>query len=151
MLDKDYQANNKLSFEELLQLHKQIKHDINRLYIRLYELSESQGFTNCGDCTGTHSQGFSISNVESFVIKVDELKSQINKLERKLDEIRHLLSSYINLIPSFSVREVVEYRLFTNKSWNEIGRLERYSSSRVRQFYKQGISIIKKLAKEGGV
>ena len=133
-----------MMFEQLVKQYNDTKAKIRRLVLKQQELRELGGFPKTGAYDGMpKAPGFHGSPIENFIVKLDELEQEQLELERKLDALRNEITKYIDLIPNYTTRDIMEHKIFMSQGWRKISRVVNYSVSRVRQFYDEGVTIIK--------
>ena len=131
-------------FEQLVKQYNDIKAKIRRLVLKQQELRELGGLPRTGNYDGMpKAPGYNGSPIEKFIVKLDELEREQLEQERKLDALRNEITKYIDLIPNYTIRDIMEHRIFMRQGWRKISRIVNYSVSRVRQFYDEGILTIK--------
>lgn len=131
-------------FEQLVKQYNDIKREIRRLILKQQELRELGCLPRTSEFDGMpKAPGYNGSPVEKFIIRLDELEHEQMELENKLETIRKEITIYIDKIPGSTIREVMEYKIFMGKGWRYIAHNVNYSVSRVRQFYDEGIAIIR--------
>lgn len=130
-------------FFETLRNYRRIKSQIWSCVIQEQELRELGGFPNTGanegmpkspNCGGD-------SGMINFIAKLEELAERRKNLEFSLDCMRNDLMRYLEQLNDFSIRQVVEIKIFaTNKiSWEEVAKKVMYSVPYVRNLYKEGM------------
>lgn len=131
-------------FEQLVKQYNDIKAKIRRLVLKQQELRELGGLPRSGNYDGMpKAPGYNGSPIEKFIVKLDELEREQLEHERKLDALRNEITKYIDFIPNYTIRDIMEHRIFMGQGWRKISRIVNYSVSRVRQFYDEGILTIK--------
>lgn len=137
------------NFDRLVKQYNDIKYRIRRLVLKQQELRELGGLPRTGENEGMpKTPGYNGSPIEKFVSRLCELEEEQMLYERKLEDLRADITIIIDKIPNTTIREVLEYKVFMSKGWRYISRCISYSVSRVRQFYDEGIAIIRQV--EGG-
>ena len=133
-------------FEQLVAQYNDTKYKIRRLVLKQQELRELGCLPRTGANDGMPSApGYHGSPVENYLIRLCELEDEQMQLEKQLDSLRGEITKYIDKIPNYTTRDIIEYKVFMGKGWRYISRQICYSVSRIRQLYDEGVDIIRRL------
>lgn len=134
-----------MKFEQLVKQYNDVKAKIRRLVLKQQELRELGGFPKRGDNDGMPKvSGYNGSPIENFIVKLDEWEREQLEQERRLEGLRIQITTFIDIVPNYAIRDIMEHKIFMGQGWRKISRIVNYSVSRVRQLYDEGILIIKK-------
>lgn len=134
-----------MKFEQLVKQYNDVKAKIRRLVLKQQELRELGGFPKRGDNDGMPKvPGYNGSPIENFIVKLDEWEREQLEQERRLEGLRVQITTFIDIVPNYAIRDIMEHKIFMGQGWRKISRIVNYSVSRVRQLYDEGILIIKK-------
>lgn len=134
-----------MKFEQLVKQYNDVKAKIRRLVLKQQELRELGGFPKRGDNDGMPKvPGYNGSPIENFIVKLDEWEREQLEQERRLEGLRVQITTFIDVVPNYAIRDIMEHKIFMGQGWRKISRIVNYSVSRVRQLYDEGILIIKK-------
>lgn len=123
------------NFNEIVNIYNNKKNEFKALEIKKIELTEL--------CNSYKNFSNDNSNIEkSYNLKIEDLESKQQKVENDLTNLSNRIINMVNKLKNNEVKNVVLLRTFTNKTWNYIAKTCLYSESRVRQLYKEGISIL---------
>lgn len=133
-----------MKFEQLVKQYNDVKAKIRRLVLKQQELRELGGFPKRGDNDGMPKvPGYNGSPIENFIVKLDEWEREQLEQERRLEGLRIQITTFIDIVPNYAIRDIMEHKIFMGQGWRKISRIVNYSVSRVRQLYDEGILIIK--------
>ena len=93
-------------------------------------------------------QSFSGSEVENYVIKLDEYYSELQSLLRKLVEMRKKLWIMVWALPRKEMIEAFAYTVLDNKKINTVAELMDYSSRNVRRVISDTKRLLAREAKD---
>ena len=74
--------------------------------------------------------------------KIMELNQKQIALENELENIGIEIENSLSKIDNKSARQVIMMRIFTDSTWKYIARECNYSEARVRQLYRDGLSLL---------
>lgn len=136
------------TFNQMIFEYKNLKLNIKRLIFKQEELKGIIYFPSSTSIDGLPKGSGSGLKKEIIISKLHSLQADQENMENRLEIKREEITNAIDLLNNIFSKEVIELKIFLDFSWKDIANKLKYSYSRVRQIFYQGVNEIDKKLKE---
>ncbi len=134
-----------MKFEDLVKKYEDTKFQIKRIDLKVKEMRLLYGFPQAIKYDSQPTAKSTNSSVESALIKLDDLLQEKSKYEQILGDLRAKIQSAIDSLDNYSMREIIELKVFTsNCGWKYISNKVYLSKSYCRKLFHIGVEVINK-------
>lgn len=141
-----------MKFFELVRQYNHIKYKIFSKINEESELRELGQLPHVDNGGMPGSPGHNSSPVENYVIRLDEIKQDLEKLNIQLEEVRKNILKFIDTLDDYFARQCVELVVFRNThrpNWKDVARRIGYSESGTRSLYNSSTLKLEQIEMEG--
>ena len=134
-----------MKFENLIKSYEDTRFQIRRVELKINEMKQLYGFPSAVRYDSQPSSKSTNSSVESTLIRYDTLLQEKREHEQRLAELRTKIQTLIDSLENYTMREVVELKVFTaNCGWKYIASKVYLSKSYCRKLFHDGVYLIDK-------
>ena len=136
-----------MKFENLVKSYENTRFQIRRVELKINEMKHLYGFPSAVRYDSQPSSKSTTSSVESTLIRYDTLLQEKREHEQRLAELRAKIQTAIDSLENYTMREVVELKVFTaNCGWKYIASKVYLSKDYCRKIYYKAIDEINNLS-----